>query len=255
MVRRYLYLLRNDWTRVLELIYWPTVQMILWGFITKFFVGQSHWLAQAAGMLISAVLLWDVLYRGQLGVSLMFFEEMWARNLGNLFVSPLRPYELALSLVTMSFMRTLISFFGASALAVLLYRFNIFTLGLPLAVFFFNLLVWGWAIGLLVVSLVLRYGLGAESLAWVAIFAIAPFSGIYYPITTLPPWLQAAAWFLPASHIFEGMRALMIDGTVRLDLLATAIGLNAAYLIVAIAVFLFTFHRARVRGLLLNMGE
>jgi ABC-2 type transport system permease protein len=255
MVMRYLFLLRNSWPRVLEMVYWPTVQLILWGFITRFFVTHDSWLAQAAGVLISAVLLWDVLYRGQLGVSLMFFEEMYARNLGHLFVSPLRPYEMAISLLTMSLIRTLISFGGASLLAIPLYHFSIYALGFPLLLFFFNLLVMGWALGLLIVSLVLRYGLGAESLAWVAIFAIAPFSGVYYPIATLPVWLRPVSWMLPSSYVFEGMRAIEIEHVVRWDLLGGAASLNAAYLVGSVLVFLLTFGLARRRGLLLNVGE
>lgn len=255
MVLRYWFLLRNSWPRVIELIYWPTVQMILWGFITRFFLTHSSWLAQAAGVLISAVLLWDVLYRSQLGVSLMFFEEMYARNLGHLFVSPLRPYELVASLFVVSTLRVLISFSGASLLAIVLYRANIFDLGFPLAVFFLNLIVMGWAIGLMVASLVLRYGLGAESLAWVAIFAITPFSGIYYPIATLPGWLQPVAFVLPSSHVFEGMRAVLIEHRIRWDLLGTAAALNVVYLAIATGVFLYTFRVARRRGLLLNVGE
>ena len=255
MVMRYWFLLRRSWPRIIELMYWPTVQLILWGFITRFFLTHSSWLAQAAGVLISAVLLWDVLYRGQLGVSLMFFEEMYARNLGHLFVSPLRPYELVTSLLVMSMIRTLISFGGASLLAIPLYHYSIFTLGFPLIFFFFNLIVMGWSIGLLVASLVLRYGLGAESLAWVGIFAIAPFSGVYYPIATLPGWLRPLAFMLPASHVFEGMRAIMLEGVIRTELLLTATALNALYLTLAIGVFLFTFQVARRRGLLLNLGE
>ena len=104
--------------------------------------------------------------------------------------------------MVISMVRTLIGVGGAALLAIPLYEFSIFDLGLPLLAFFFNLLMMGWAIGLLVAALVLRYGLGAESLAWVAIFAIAPLSGIYYPISILPDWLEAVAAILPASHVF-----------------------------------------------------
>ena len=93
MLLRHGYLLLGSWPRLLDLIYWPTVQMILWGFITQFLVGQSGWVAQAAGVFLSAVLLWDTLFRGQLGVSMCFLEEMYARHLGHLFVSPLRPWS------------------------------------------------------------------------------------------------------------------------------------------------------------------
>jgi ABC-2 type transport system permease protein len=255
MVLRFLFLMRNSWPRVVEMIYWPTVQMILWGFISKFFATNSWWVAQAAGVLISAVLLWDIMYRGQLGVSLMFFEEMYARNLGHLFVSPLRVYELVAALLVMSFLRTLISFIGASLLAIPLYHFSIFSLGPPLIVFFFNLIVTGWAIGLMVAALVMRYGLGAESLAWVAIFAISPLTGIYYPISVLPGWLQHVAYAIPSSHIFEGMRAVMIEGVFHADLLAKAMALNAVYLLFGIAVFVAAFRAARRHGLLLQIGE
>jgi len=255
LVARYLYLLRGSWTRVVEMIYWPTVQLMLWGFMTKFLVGQSAWVAQAAGVLISAVLLWDVLYRSQLGVSLMFFEEMYARNLGHLFVSPLRPYELVASLLCMSLIRTLISFGGASLLAVFLYHYSIYGLGFPLLAFFFNLVVMGWSIGLMVAALVLRFGLGAESLAWVVIFAVAPFSGIYYPISVFPDWLQRVVFFLPSSHVFEGMRAVLFRQPIPYDLLVNAVALNLVYLAAGAALFLYAFHVARVRGLLLQVGE
>lgn len=255
MVLRYTYLLRKSWPRLLELVYWPTVQMILWGFISQFFTQHSSWVAQAAGVLIAGVLLWDVLFRGHLGVTLAFFEEMYSRNLGHLFASPLRPYELVISLTTISLIRTLIGISGAAALAIPLYHFSIFDIGLPLLGFFAGLLMMGWSIGILLSSLVMRYGLGAENLAWVAIFAIAPICGIYYPISTLPEWLQSVAWWLPASHIFEGMRAVMFDGTFRADLMIKALTLDLLYLAVAITIFLRTFRVAREKGLLLHVGE
>lgn len=255
MVLRYLYLLRGSGPRILELFYWPTVQLVLWGFISQFFVTHSTWLAQASGMLLAAVLLWDVLFRGQLGVSLGFFEELYSRNLGHLFVSPLRPYELICALLVISFIRTLVGVGVAALLAIPLFDFSIFSLGVPLLAFFFNLLVMGWAIGLMVAALVLRYGLGAESLAWVAIFALAPVSGIYYPISVLPDWLQPVAWALPSSHVFEGMRAVMIEQRFSADHLWAAVGLNLVYLAAGAGLFLYAFKVARRLGTLLHSGE
>jgi ABC-2 type transport system permease protein len=255
IILRHLFVLRRSWPRILELAYWPTVQMILWGFVTTFFLQNSSWVAQAAGVLISAVLLWDVLFRSNLGVSLSFMEEMWARNLGQLFVSPLRPIELVVALTAMSFIRSLISVIPAALLALPLFDVWVFSLGPPLAAFFLNLLIFGWSIGLIVSALVLRLGLGAESLAWVAVFAIAPLSGIYYPIASLPEWLQPVAWALPSAPVFEGMRAVLFDGDFRLDLFAASLALNAVYLAGAIAFFLAMIHVARKRGLLLQQGE
>ena len=255
MILRHLYVLRGSWPRLLELMYWPLVQLFLWGFITLFFRQHSSWVAEAAGVLISAVLLWDVLFRANLGISLSFLEEMWSRNLGQIFVSPLRPYELVAALAVMSFIRTLISVGPAALLALPLFDVWVFSLGPPLLAFFANLLVMGWSVGLVASALVLRFGMGAESLAWLGIFLLAPLSGIYYPIAILPGWLQPVSWALPSAHVFEGMRAVLFDGIFRIDLFAAAVALNALYLALAAGFFLYMFHVARQRGLLLQQGE
>ena len=255
MVLRYWYLLRGSWPRILELAYWPTMQMILWGYINQFMATSSGWVAQGAGVLVSAVLLWDVLFRGQLGVSVSFLEEMWSRNLGHLFVSPLRPTEWIVSLMVMSLLRTLIGVLPAALLAIPFFGYSVFHLGFPLLGFFANLIVMGWSLGLLIVALILRYGMGAEGLAWIVVFMLAPVSAVYYPVTVLPGWLQPVAWALPSSHVFEGMRALLYGGAMRWDHLAWATGLNALYMLLSVAVFLYGFHVARVRGALLQTGE
>ncbi len=183
------------------------------------------------------------------------FEELYARNLGHLFVSPLRPLELVASMIAVSFFRTAIGVGAAIALAVALYRYSIFDLGVPLVTFFANLLVCGWAIGLMVAALVMRYGLAAENFAWGAIFVAAPVSGIYYPISVLPDWLQAVAWCLPTSHVFEGMRAVLLERTFLWREFWTAVGLNVLYVAAGIALFLAAFNGARRRGMLLQIGE
>ena len=255
MLLRHLYLYRGSWPRVIELAYWPVMQVLLWGFITQFFVTHSSWLMQATGALLAGVLLWDVLFRGQLGVSVSFLEEMWSRNLGQLFVTPLHPAEFICSLTAMSLIRTLIGIVPATLLAWLLYEYSIYGMGLPLLAFFSNLMVFGWGLGLAVCAVLLRYGLGAESLAWVLIFAIAPVSAIYYPVAVLPGWIQPVAWALPSSYVFEGMRGVLVDGVFRTDLFWSAVRLNALYLALGAGLFLFVFRVARHRGLLLQAGE
>jgi len=255
MVLRHLYLLRKSWVRVVEMAYWPTMQMVLWGFIAQFLATNSSWVAQVPGVLVSALLLWEILFRGQLGFSLSFIEELYARNLGHLFASPLRPWELVAAMILVSLVRTLIGVGTAAALAWLLYATSIFDLGVPLVAFFGNLLVTGWAVGLMVSALVMRYGLAAENLAWGAIFVAAPLSGIYYPVSVLPPWLQAVAWWLPTSHVFEGMRGVLIDRAFLWHELWNAAALNAVYVTVGAGVFLASFEGARKRGKLVQIGE
>ena len=255
LVLRHTYLLRRSWPRLLELMYWPTVQMIIWGLVTMFLATTSSWMAQAGGVLLAGVILWDVMFRGQIGLSLVFIEEMWSRNLGHLFVSPLRSWELICALMLISLIRTLIGMTGAVGFAFLLYAFSIFDLGFALIGFFVNLIVMGWAVGFFVCGLVLRYGLGAESLAWFLIFALAPFSCIYYPLSILPDWLEPVAALLPSAHVFEGMRALLVDGTFSGDHMMRASLLNIAFLGAGIVSFLGFLRSARVRGLLHQIGE
>jgi ABC-2 type transport system permease protein len=255
VLMRHLYLWRGSWTRLFDLVYWPVLQVTIWGFMTQFLAAKSSWVAQAGGVFIGAVLLWDVLVRGQFGMTLSLLEEMWSRNFANLFVSPLRPAEFAAALMCMSIIRSLIGVVPAALLAIPLFSFSIFDLGLPLLAFWWLLLVFGWAIGLVLCGLLVRFGLAAESYAWASIFMLAPFSGVYYPIDTLPAWLLPLAWALPTTYVFEGMRALMIGGVLRWDLLAGAMAMNLVFIVLGFAVFLWAFRRARERGTLLSSGE
>ena len=252
---RYLFLLRSSWTRIVELAYWPIMQMILWGFMSQFLLTSASPVIKTAGMLIAAVLLWDVMFRSNIGVAVSFLEEMWSRNLAQLFASPLRPYEWALSLLFISLVRTIIGVIPAAILAIPFYSYSIFDMGIPLIAFFMNLMIFGGAIGLVVSALVLRYGMGAESLAWVGIFLVAPISGIYYPISILPEWLQPIAWALPSAHIFEGMRAVLAEDVFRAKLLINAIMLNVLYIASGFTMFLYVFRLARIKGFLVQMGE
>ncbi|MCA8927651.1 MAG: ABC transporter permease [Alphaproteobacteria bacterium] len=255
LLLRHFYIYRGSWIRLIELAYWPVMQILLWGLITKFFIQHSDWLLQASGALIAGVLLWDTLFRGQLGVSVSFLEELWSRNLGQLFCSPLRPWELLAGLMTVSLVRTLAGMLPAAGVAILLYHYSVFDLGLALVAFFANLMVFSWAVAVAVCALLLRYGLGAETIAWVSIYAIAPLSAVYYPVSVLPESVQWIAWALPTAYVFEGMRAVMIEGAFRFDLFWSAVALNGVYLAGALALFLYAFRIARHRGLLLQSAD
>ncbi|MCW2310150.1 ABC-2 type transport system permease protein [Rhodobium gokarnense] len=255
MVRRYWYLLRSSWPRTVELVYWPTVQMLMWGFLQTYLNQHSGFFAKTGGTLIGAVLLWDILFRGQLGFSISFLEEMWARNMGNLMMSPLRPMEFIAALMTMSVIRLTIGMVPVTLLAIGFFGFNIWGLGLALAAFFANLILTSWSIGIVVSGLVLRNGLGAESLAWTVMFLLLPLSCVYYPVETLPDWLQWIALALPPTYVFEGMRAILIDNVFRGDLMLIAFGLNLVLFAVAVFTFFRLFDSARKVGSLLQLGE
>ena len=255
MVLRYWYLLRSSWPRMLELIYWPAVQMFMWGFLQLYISSNAGFFARAGATFIGAVLLWDILFRGQLGFSISFMEEMWARNIGNLMMSPLRPFEFIAALMVMSIVRLAIGTVPVTFLAIAFFGFNLYSLGLALVAFFLNLMLTAWAVGIFVSGLVLRNGLGAENLAWSIMFLFMPLTCVYYPVTTLPAWLQPVAWALPPTYVFEGMRALLIEHVFRSDLMIAALAINAVLFIASFAVFLALLRSARRHGSLIQGGE
>lgn len=255
MVRRYWYLLRSSWPRILDLIYWPAVQMLMWGFLQLYVSQNAGFFAQAGGIFLGAVLLWDILFRGQLGFSISFLEEMYSHNLANLMMSPLRPAEFIVALMSMSLIRLIIGMVPVSLLAILFFDFNLWAFGFALAAFFVNLILTGWAVGIFVSGLLLRNGLGAESMAWTIMFLFLPLTCVYYPVAVLPVWLQYVAWALPPTYVFEGMRALLIDHVFRADLMLEALAFNIVMFAVASFAFLKLLDSARKHGTLLQGGE
>ena len=255
MVLRYAYLLRSSGIRLVELIYWPFLQMLTWGFLQQYLAGTTNKLAQAAGVLIGAVLLWDILFRSKIGFSTTFIEEMWSRNLGNLLTSPLRPFELVAALSVWSVLRLLVSMVPVAAAAYFIFGFNLLDLGLVLAAFFALLVMTSWSLGLLAAGVILRYGLGAEELAWSLAFILLPLSCVYYPVAVLPEWLQAVALALPPTHVFEGMRSILLHGTFNANDLWWALGLNAVYFLIGYLSFRWFLQSARINGSLLQLGE
>lgn len=255
MVLRYWYLLRSSWPRLLELMYWPMVQLLMWGFLQSYVGENSSFFARAGGVFIGSVLLWDILFRGQLGFSVSFLEEMYAHNMGNLMMSPLRPVEFVLALMVMSLVRLSIGMIPVSIAAIAFFDFNLYALGLALAAFFANLILTSWAVGIVVSGLILRNGMGAEGLAWTIMFLLLPLTCVYYPVAVLPGWLQALAWALPPTYVFEGMRALLIEHVFRADLMVWALALNAVYFTAAAGVFMALLDSARRQGTLLQTGE
>jgi ABC-2 type transport system permease protein len=180
---------------------------------------------------------------------------MYARNLGNIMISPLRPAEFVVALMIMSLVRLAIGMVPVTLLAIVFFGFNLWALGFALAAFFVNLMLTGWSIGIFVSGLLLRNGMGAESLAWTIMFLFLPLTCVYYPVSVLPHWLQYVAWALPPTYVFEGMRALLIDHVFRADLMIEAFAFNVVLFAAASIAFLLLLRSAREQGSLLQMGE
>jgi ABC-2 type transport system permease protein len=255
MVLRHWYVIRSSWPRAAELIYWPLVQMLTWGFLQTYLAQATSLAGRAAGLFIGAVLLWDILVRGQLGFSIAFLEEVWSHNLGHLLMSPLRPAELIASLVVVSLAKLAVAMVPVAFMAYWFFGFNILSLGVAFAALFANLIVMSWALGLVSAGVVLRWGLGAENFAWLVAFVLLPLCCVYYPVTTLPGWLQPVALALPPTYVFEGLRALVLHHAFEAGYMIRALLLNLVYFALGASAFAFFLRQARTSGSLVQMGE
>jgi ABC-2 type transport system permease protein len=255
MVLRHWYVIRSSVPRTAELVFWPLVSMLMWGFLQTYLAQTTSLAAKAAGLFVGGVLLWDILVRSQLGFAVAFLEEIWSRNLGHLMMSPLRPAELVASLMVVSLIKLLVAMVPVALLAYVFFGFNLLSLGVAFAAFFANLVFMSWALGLISTGAVLRWGMAAESIAWLIVFLLLPIACVYYPVTTLPAWMQPLALAIPPTYVFEGLRALVLEQTFRADHMVWALLLNLFYVTASYALFHALLQSARKNGTLVQMGE
>lgn len=252
---RHLYLYKRSLPRLMEIFYWPVLDLLVWGFVTVYLSRQEGALPGFVTFFIGALILWDMLFRSQQGISVSFLEDVWSRNLLNIFVSPLSATEYILSLLFLSVIKLILTSTVMVSLAWLLYSFNIFVLGFSFVPLVLNLIVMGWAVGIVTTALILRFGQEAEVLAWGVALLFQPISAVFYPVAVLPWFLRVAANLTPAAHVFEGMRMVLSTGIFPARELIWAAGLNAVYVILSVAFFYWNFRVAKRKGLLAKVGE
>ncbi|MFH0853184.1 MAG: ABC transporter permease [bacterium] len=248
MVYRHLVLYKRSFPKILDVFFWPTMDLIVWGFVSIYILNSSEEVPGFVGFFLGAVIFWEILFRSNLGVAVGFLEDVWTRNFLNIFASPLKLSEFMTSLVISSFIRITIGTIFMIILAILFYQFNIAVIGLSLVLFFANLLLMGWSLGFIAVAIILRFGHGAEVLAWAFAFIFQPVSAVFYPVSVLPQILQKIAQFVPASHVFEGMREILNSGTFLISEFIWAMGLNLVYLSAAITLVYVIFKQAKMKG-------
>tara|TARA_B100001996_G_scaffold382637_1_gene375025 strand:- start:417 stop:1193 length:777 start_codon:yes stop_codon:yes gene_type:complete len=252
---RHLYLIKGSFPRILDLIYWPTIQIILWGFISKFFTMYSDYYNNTIGVILSCAILYDFLFRSSISFNMLFLEEIWSRNFTNLFVAPLKLSEIIIALTSTALLRTLVGIVPAIILMSPLFGVSLLKMGPPLFLLFLSLYLFGTTLGLLVTSGLLRFGPAFENTAWSSLFLLAPLGCVYYPLSILPDWLQILAKGLPLVYIFEEARSILITDLVNYKNIITALALNLFYFTIAVVVFYIAFYGARKKGTLVNMGE
>jgi len=255
---RHLVGFRQSPLELIEVLYAPALQMLVWGFTAQYFASHA---APGAGArtfgfgLVVGFLLWEMTLRSQAGVSGAFLEETWSRNLTHVLASPLRPVEFVAGLVGVSLVRTGLGVVPAALLAWLVYGYNLAGLGSGLLLLVANLLIMGWWLALAVVALVVRFGSVAQGFAASLAVTLTPLAAVFYPLHVLPGALQAVASVLPAGHVFEALRALSVNGAVPWDQIGWASLANLAWMVVMSSVLTYQLHRARRRGTLASINE
>jgi ABC-2 type transport system permease protein len=249
MTLRHLFNFRHNLDRIVDAFYWPALDIVIWGLTISALQKQGQaQLIQVASVLFGSIL-WYVIWRGQGEIAINLLEEFWSENLVNLFSTPLTIVEWMASLFLIGIVKLTMTVVFTAILALILYSVNITLLGWAIIPLVVSLMLTGWAFGLFMAGLFFRHGTNIQTLAWAGGFVLMPFSATFYPLATLPVWIQKVAAFIPSSYIFESMRSILFTGTFSVDFLVKSYVLNFVYLTLAVFFFVRSFQQAKERGI------
>ncbi|MBI3771961.1 MAG: ABC transporter permease [Gammaproteobacteria bacterium] len=250
VVLRQIYLIRGSFSRMFPLFAWVAIDMVLWGFITRYLNSVTSSGINFVPLFLGAVLLWDFLIRVMQGVTMAFFEDVWSRNFLNMFATPLSVSEYLSGLVIASIATSSIGLVVMLSLTTTIFGLSYFSFGLMIIPFLLILFLCGIALGIVSSAVVLRFGPASEWFIWPLPALISPFAGVFYPLETLPHWMRMVAVLLPPSYVFEGMRAIVSQGTFSAPMLLWGTGLTILYVLLACWFFSHTYRHAVRTGLL-----
>ena len=253
VILRHLYELRRNPTHLTNMLYWPVMNIIVWGFFTFYLSHRGGAQPAIVSALLGAVILWGLFNAFQRDMAVGFLDELWSKNLVNLFGSPLSVPEYVTGLIAVSLVKAIIGMAAESLIALLWYRYNIFPMLITFIPFIFNLVLFGLAVGIAVTGLIFRYTTRFQVLAWGFAGLLMPFSCVFYPLKSLPTFLQPVAWILPTTHSFEGMRQAIAGQGFSASHLGWGLLLNLVYFVLAALFFRWMFESARSLGLLVKM--
>lgn len=252
---RQMYLNLHSPPRIMAYAFWPSMSMIVWGFLNSYLFQKSDLVNFSMATLLGATLLYNFAERSNINTMFAFLEDVWSRNLGNMLITPLRPIEMIAGYILNGLVMVAWGSGIACLLGYLIFDYSVFSMGLAFLAYIAILVMNGWWVGILLISVIIRYGSSGEHFGWMLAFIIMPFLGVYYPISFLPEWMQAVSWAMPAAYVFESLRQLISEHTFNAAYFYKGIALNCVYLLLAIAVFIDQLNRARKRGGLLSMAE
>lgn len=253
LLLRYLYIYPRSVPRILDIFVWPIVDILIWGFLTVY-------LRQAnpnfpVSLLLGAVIFWDFILRAQQAVTISFMEEIWERNLFNIFVTPIKLSEFLAATFLVGVVRIGMIGLSLGLSAFIFFKFNIFTFGIFLVPFILNFFIFGWILGLLATGILLRFGQSAQVIAFAFTTFLQPFLAVFYPVSALPFWLRPISLAIPATHVFEGMRSVVFQNKFPTYNFFMSIGLNIVWFIIAVYFLYAMFKFVRREGRLLKLTD
>ncbi len=242
-----LYITRHSYEVILDIFYFSIINIVVFGFVSVFLVGQAK--SQVAQYIITGMILWEIIRVSQYTLSLGSLWEIWSRNLSNLFVTPLNLKEYLGAQMLSGAVKAIIVFFTISFIALFVFHFNIFQLGsLNLVIFFINLVLFSWAIGLFILALIFRYGTRIQAFAWSLIFLFQPLCATIFPVKILPVQIQYISYLLPPTYVFEAARQALSSNAINWEYAAISFILNLIYFALSIIFFNFMFNRSKDVG-------
>jgi len=247
---RYLYLFKHNLDKSTDLFYWSSIDLILWGITTLFIQSLNPAFANVVLSIVSGLIFWQVTWRGQFEITVNILEELWNKNMINIFATPLKFSEWVASFLFLGLGKLFVTFSFISALAFVLYKIEIFIFGIYLVPLIILLLLNGWWMGMLIGSLTMRFGTRLQALTWSLPWALSPFFGIFYPISVLPNWAQKIAMIFPASYIFEGVREIIYTGSMDMKKVYISLALNIIYIMIGLLALRFSFRKILKKGLI-----
>lgn len=250
IIIRHVFLTTHQLERFADMFLFPIFGLVLWGFLANYVQVQSN---QLAAFFVGGLILWIIFERVSTAVGIDFMFEVWERNIINVLASPIRLSEFICGLVGVAIVKVLISLAAMLVVAAFFYNFSIGILGVSLVLLWFNLVLFAVSLGIFNIAIILRWGHTVGPLTWILPFFLQPFSAVFYPVASLPQVLQKIVWFLPLSHVFEGMRITMATGKFSSGEFLTSLGLNLVYFALAVVFFTYMFEVVRKKGALAKL--
>jgi ABC-2 type transport system permease protein len=249
VILRHLYHYRHSLERQFDSFFWPAVDLILWGITSRFLVSGKSNMSELLLIILTGLVFWQVIWRAQYEITVSILDEIWSKNFLSLFSSPLTIIEWLTAVLILGFFKMFLTIGFAIGLAYWLYQVNVLSLNMALIPFMASLLIMGWWVGIFVAGVIVRFGIQVQIFAWAGVYLLSPFCAVFYPLSTLPPWAQTVARFIPGSYIFEGMRIYLVTNQIPVFDLAMSFGLNFVYLIFSLWFFARMFEKSRELGL------